>query len=296
MSDGSRVFCGRLFQAEELVTIRELVTDLRYLSFTEISRTICELLKWKRRSGRLRDLECRRMLETLDSERLLHLPEKRTKGFRAVAGSSPCPTDSPEAPLCGSVSEMGDLVIRAVRAGDRRRNARWRDFVDRYHYLGYRLPVGAQIRYFVFAKAFPKRELACLLWSSPAWRVSARDSWIGWNDEQRRRNLQLIVNNGRFLILPWARINGLASKILSGCARRLPADWRKRYGYEPVLLETFVDSNRFLGTCYAAAGWLRVGQTVGRGRGDSEHHKQVSSRKYVFVRPLLPGAKEVLAS
>src|SRR5712691_911641 len=116
-----------------------------------------------------------------------------------------------------------------------------------------------------------QRELACLLWTSPAWKMQARDEWIGWSDEQRRRNLQSIVNNSRFLILPWVRVPGLASKILARSARQMPRDWESHYGHRPLLLETLVDASRFRGTCYRAANWLHVGQTAGRGRMDREH-------------------------
>src|SRR5947199_684178 len=118
------------------------------------------------------------------------------------------------------------------------------------------------------------RELACLLWTSPAWKMKPRDAWIGWSDEQRQRHLQGIVNNGRFLILPWVRVQGLASKILALNARRMPRDWQTRYGHRPLLLETLVDAQRFRGTCYRAANWIYVGQTAGRGRMDRSSHQR----------------------
>ncbi len=121
------------------------------------------------------------------------------------------------------------------------------------------MPFGAHLRYWV---RNPQRELACLLWTSPAWKMKPRDVWIGWNEEQRKRNLQGIVNNGRFLILPWVRVQGLASKILALSARQLPQDWQSHYGNRPLLLET-VDAERFRGTCYRAANWIYVGQTTG---------------------------------
>lgn len=237
------------------------------------------------------------MLQILAAESCVELPKQPTRRQRSVApaGTFSRRTDPPEQ-LYTKLSELGDPVIRPVRQGDRRGNTLWKEFVQRYHYLGYRLPVGAQIRYFVYSRSRPHSILACLLWSSPAWHVSARDSWIGWSDEQRQRKLQLVVNNSRFLVLPWSRVHGLASKILSDCVRRLPKDWRKRYGYEPVLLETFVESRRFRGTCYAAAGWVLVGNTVGRGRSDSTHKGPKLSTKYVFVRPLSANAKEILLS
>jgi hypothetical protein len=160
---------------------------------------------------------------------------------------------------------------------------RWREQVERYHYLGCRVPFGAHLRYWVRNR---ERELACLLWTSPAWKMQARDEWIGWNDEQRQRNLQWIVNNARFLILPWVRVQGLASMILALSARRLPLDWENHYGYRPLLLETLVDAARFRGTCYRAANWIHVGQTAGRGRMDRAHTAHGQAVKDIYVYPL----------
>ena len=157
--------------------------------------------------------------------------------------------------------------------------------------LGCRVPFGAHLRYWVRNR---ERELACLLWTSPAWKMQARDAWIGWNDEQRQRNLQWIVNNGRFLILPWVRVQGLASKILALSARRLPPDWENHYGYRPLLLETLVDAARFRGTCYRAANWIHVGQTAGRGRMDRAHTAHGQAVKDIYVYPLARDARQQL--
>ena len=136
--------------------------------------------------------------------------------------------------------------------------------------------------------------MACLLWTSPAWKMQARDEWIGWSDEQRRCNLQWIVNNGRFLILPWVRVKGLASKILALSARQMPRDWESRYGHRPLLLETLVDAARFRGTCYRAANWIHVGQTTGRGRMDREHKAHGQAIKDIYVYPLVRDARQRL--
>ena len=136
--------------------------------------------------------------------------------------------------------------------------------------------------------------LACLLWSSPAWKMAPRDQWIGWNPEQRAHNLQRVVNNSRFLILPWVRVQGLASKILALSARQMPHDWQTRYGYRPLLLETLVDTTRFRGTCYRAANWLHVGQTSGRGRMDREHQRHGQAIKDIYVYPLVRDARQRL--
>ena len=195
-----------------------------------------------------------------------------------------------EAELQGSVGSFAPLRLEVVGAGAQGQSRLWRELVERYHYLRCRVPVGANLRYIVRCEQCPERVLACLLWTSAAWKMRARDRWIGWNDPQRRRNLQLIVNQSRFLILPWIRIRGLASTILSLSARQLPADWEKRYGYRPVLVE----AERFPGTCYRAANWIGLGRTQGRGRMDRHHALHDHAPKDIYVYPLRRDAQRYL--
>jgi GNAT superfamily N-acetyltransferase len=150
-------------------------------------------------------------------------------------------------------------------------------------YLRYRVPVGAKFGFLVRSGQSDGSVLACLLWSSLAWKMAGRDQWIGWKVEQRVRNLQLIVNQSRFLVLPSVRVKGLASKILEKSARQLLTDWERRYGYRPLLLETLVDAQRFRGTCYRAANWIHVGQTQGRGRMDREHRAEGLAVKDIYI-------------
>ena len=262
----SMTFCGRTFGAAELELMRQIAGEFSALGVTEIARTVCELLEWRRPSGRLKDHECRQMLEQRQAEDFLQLPALRKlggKGPRRPDLSGPCAEPNV---VEGALSEYTALELVLVEGEAESR--RWREQVERYHYLGCRVPFGANLRYWV---RYRDRELACLLWNSPAWKMQARDAWIGWSDGQRQRNLQQIVNNGRFLILPGVRIKGLASKILALSARQIACDWEKHYGCRPLLLETLVDVRRFRGTCYRAANWIRVGQTAGRGRTDREH-------------------------
>jgi hypothetical protein len=164
-----------------------------------------------------------------------------------------------------------------------RKDARlWKEYIHRYHYLGYRPLAGAQLRYFIQS---PIGLLGALSFSAAAWKIAPRDQWIGWNDTQRRQNLQLIVGNSRFLIFPWVKSKNLASKILALAARQLPADWQLKHGYSPVLLETFVETQRFSGTCYKAAGWIYVGQTQGRGKCD-RYNQSWLPRKDILLYPL----------
>lgn len=292
-------FAGREFTSVDLELIRQITFDFAGLGITEIARTACELLEWKRPSGGLKNLECRRLIEHLAGQGLLRLPVRRGAGApgprrvpRTARGESPVG-------ICGSAGEFAPLRLEVVRGGQADRggdHALFKELLDRHHYLGYRVPFGASLRYLVRSQRAPGQVLACLLWSSPAWKMAARDAWIGWSDGERTRNLQLIVNNSRFLILPWVRVKGLASKILGACARQLPRDWEKLYGYRPLLLETLVDAGRFRGTCYRAANWMALGQTTGRGRMDREHAAHGEAVKDLYVYPLCPHAAVRLRS
>jgi hypothetical protein len=284
-------FCGRAFTAQEVELMRTVAHDYVRLGVTEIARTVCELLEWKRPNGELKNHECRQLLERLAGEGVLRLPAPRRlggRGPRRVDISQP--RLEPETVECAARQcEPLELALVEGRAESRL----WREHVERYHYLGCRVPFGANLRYWVRNR---NRELACLLWNSPAWKMKARDAWIGWSDEQRQRNLPRIVNNGRFLILPWVRVKGLASKILALSARQMPHDWQTRYGQRPLLLETLVDANRFRGTCYRAANWIYVGQTAGRGRMDREHKAYGQAIKDIYVYPLVRDARQHLCS
>jgi hypothetical protein len=269
----------------ELELVRGIVAEFSSLGITEISRTVCELLEWKRPNGGLKNLECRQMLERLCSQGLLSLPELRRTKPRGPQAVRPTVRSDPQPEVGGSAGQYDPLRLQLLGGESGGDSALFREYLDRYHYQHYRVPFGAHVRYLVRSEHSPERVLACLLWTSPAWKLAERDRWIGWSPEQRARNLQFIVNHSRFLILPWVRVKGLASKILSHCARQLPADWEKRYGYRPLLLETLVETERFRGTCYQAANWIQLGGTQGRGRMD-RYHERKGTAKMLFVYPL----------
>jgi hypothetical protein len=285
----SLTFCGRTFGPSELDLMRQIVRDCSGLGVTEIARTVCELLEWTRPNGGLKNHECRQLLERLQAEGFLKLPELRLlggRGPRRADVSGVCPEPAPVA-CAASECEPLELVLVEGKIESRR----WREQIERYHYLGCRVPFGANLRYWV---RHGEQELACLLWTSPAWKMQARDEWIGWSDRQRRHNLQWIVSNGRFLILPWVHVKGLASKILALSARQMTRDWESRYGHRPLLLETLVDAARFRGTCYRAANWIHVGQTTGRGRMDREHASHGRAIKDIYLYPLARDARQHL--
>jgi len=284
-------FCGRAFTAPEVEVMRTVAQDYAGLGVTEIARTVCELLDWKRSNGGLKNHECRQLLERLQAEGVLRLPP-----LRRLGGKGPRRVDvsqqrlQPESVECAA-RECAPLELALVEGEAESRL--WREHVERYHYLGCRVPFGAHLRYWVRNGG---RELACLLWTSSAWKMQARDAWIGWSEERRKCNLQWIVNNGRFLILPWVRVKGLASKILALSARQMPRDWQTRYGHRPLLLETLVDAQRFPGTCYRAANWIYVGQTTGRGRMDRKHENHGRAIKDIYVYPLHRDTRQLLCS
>lgn len=222
---------------------------------------------------------------------LVSLPAVRESGPRGPRVVLPTENGAEQEPLSGCIGELAPLTLTVVRSGPE--SALWNELVERYHYLGYRVPVGANLRYLVRSGS-AKQVLACLLWSSPAWKMAARDSWIGWTNEERSRNLLLVVNNSRFLILPWVRVRYLASTILSLCARQLTDDWERIYGYRPLLLETLVDA-QFRGTSYKAANWIYLGETRGRSRMDQHHQAHGRAVKRIYVYRLCRDAQRRLA-
>jgi hypothetical protein len=184
----------------------------------------------------------------------------------------------------GDVGAFAPIVLEPVLTREDR--LLFRELVGRHHYLGHAVPFGAHLRYLVYASQPERAVVGCLQFSSPAWRMAARDRFVGWDDRTRRRNLQRVVNNSRFLILPWIQIKNLASTVLSSAVRRLSADWQERYGVEPLLVETLVDPARYRGHCYRAANWVELGATTGRGRMDREHLREGAAPKMLWVYPL----------
>lgn len=283
-------FCGRQFSRDELQLIGEVVKRHAGLSRMELAHTVCELLQWQRNGGGLKARECREFLELLDSQGVIQLPPKRST--KPVGSRTRVPISAagePAAPLQGKVGAFEPIVLEAVQSEQQR--LLFRELVGRYHYLGYAVPFGAHVRYFFHSGT---QVLGCMQFSSPAWRMAERERWIGWDEQARRSNLQRVVNQSRFLILPWVRIGNLASVVLSRALHRLGRDWEARYGVAPLLVETLVDESRYSGHCYRAANWIRLGQTAGRGRMDREHRREGASPKAVWVYPLVPEAAQRL--
>ena len=255
-----------------------------------LSRRICEQLKWRSRNGRLREVSCRKVLARLQRAGKIRLVDAAAfpAGRRGKAELQPV---AAEAMREGVLKDFQPIKLIAIDSGDRETSRMWNDLMDRYHYLGSGPLCGAQLRYLIQSEKHGW--IGGLAFSAAAWRVQARDRWIGWSSEIRERNLNQVVANSRFLIVPHWRVPHLASHVLGLAMKRLRPDWRQRYGYEPVMVETFIDKERFDGTCYRAANWIEVGETQGRGRQDPWHQRRCSIKR-VYVYALDAQARERL--
>ena len=261
---GDRRYCGREFSTSEIDDIRRLIADNTGANRAGLSRLVCSELRWLKPGGGLKEMSCRVAMLRMHRDGIIQLPPPRKGNGNGKRYLRRTPQAEYELfPVLTPAGELDDLSLEVV-AG-RKVSHLWNEYIDRYHYLGYQPLRGDQLRYFARAGG---RILALLGFGAAVWKTAPRDEFIGWTIEQRRHRLHLVTNNARFLILPWVHSQNLASRILSMAARRLADDWEPRYGYRPVLLETFVERRRFRATCYKAANWLYLGETTGRGRLD----------------------------
>ena len=286
------VRCGRKITAQEIEAARETVRLCRGLSRRELAETICEHWGWVTASGSLKRTACLNVLEELERNGELQLPPKqkkpsteRVRGARHTKRTAP-----PEEPLTGKLADVSPVRLEIVEG---RESAKlWNEYLDRYHYLGYSKPFGCTIRYFIVCD---KGLLGCALVAGAARALKARDEWIGWSKPRRQQNLSWVINNTRFLIFPWVEIRHLASHVLGQLARRVQADWQQRWGYEPLLLETFVDPAEYAGTCYRAGGWLELGRTTGEGLR-RKGCAYTTTPKLIYVKPLSKDFRERLCA
>ena len=289
-SECLKKFCGQNVNKGQIGEIVEIIDTFPRLSRTELANTVCELFSWKRRNGKLKSVECRIFLEELDKKGVISLPECRSKyANKGMTKISQTAKTDRQPGIQGKLKDLPPISLARVESREQRRL--WYEYVDRYHYLGYRLPFGAQLRYFIQSGT---DILGCFQFSSPAWKMAPRDRWIGWGEAERKANLQRIINNSRFLILPWVEVKNLASFALSLAVKAVPDDWLRQFGSRPVLLETLVDSSRFKGTCYRAANFIHVGETTGRGRMDRDNARQGVAVKGIYVYPLEPRFRKEL--
>ena len=283
-------YYGRDFTTEDMTLLRALIDGPPALNRHALSKEFCRRIGWFKPDGGLKDMMARVTMLAMHNDGLITLPPPkwpRPKARPIVFGPD---TEAPLIPAPATLDEVRPLDLQTV-VRDTREGRLWNEFVARYHYLGYKTLVGAQMRYAVHDRG--GRPLAMLGFSTAAWKLGPRDSFIGWTPGLREKNLPLVVDNPRFLILPWIKIPNLGSHILATLRRRLPGDWAERYSTTPVLIETFVETPRYTGAVYKASGWSRVGTTQGRGRYD-RYTRRAQPKKDIWLRPLRKNWKRTL--
>lgn len=279
-------YCGKVWSEADLERIRGLIAAAPQTCRAELARQVCATFDWRRVNGQPNLMSCRVAMLRMCRAGLIELPPPRN-GHRVPRRTFASEASDPKPPLELQIGDLVDLRVELVPSG--KPLALWNELISRYHYLGYRTTPGAQLRYFIVSEG---RLLGVMGFGGAAWKVAPRDQFIGWTAEERQQRLHLIVNQTRFLILPWVRCQNLATKALALVKRRLPSDWQSRYGYHPALLETFVDQ-RFHGTCYKAGNWLNVGLTQGRSRMD-RYTKRDQPIKSIWLMPLMPSFRTAL--
>ena len=279
-------YCGRYFTPAELDLIQGLIKAQP--TREAIARAMCAELNWIKPDGLPKVMSAKVVLLRMHRDGLIVLPPPKSKNSNVRRPPVPTPATDPQMPITGTRKDVPDLCLRRIRSSADSRL--WNEFIERYHYLGYVPLPGAQMRYFIEGK---DQILGAIGMGAAAWKIAPRDQFVGWNHEQRQARLHLVVNNARFLILPWVQVRYLASSSLSLLSRQLPGDWQDTYGYRPALLETFVDRQRFRGTCYLAANWIHVGCTQGRGKLDRYTRRQ-EPVKEIFLFPLTKNFRRIL--
>ena len=280
----------RVITDDDLVFIRKLIAEHPGSSRRDLSLKLCRAWNWVQANGALRDMVCRGLMLMLHRQSLIELPAvRRVIRNRQVERSRPVLVSVDEAPLQVSFAELGPLEVRQVRRTPE--EALFNSLLQHHHYLGYTQPVGEHLKYLVYAQGRP---IACVAWSSAPRHLGSRDRFIGWEPKARLANIGLLAYNTRFLILPWVTVAHLASHILGRMARMLSADWQRAYAHPIYYLETFIDPQRFRGTCYRAANWKVLGVTTGRGK-DDQAHKANRPIKEVLGYPLVKDFRERLS-
>jgi hypothetical protein len=280
----------RRIREEDLLLIRGLLRAEGHRGRSHISNRLCEIWDWRQANGRFRQIACRDLLRQLERKGLVQLPPL-LHGARRVGYQNVVTTVDlvDRVALAGALALLrSEIQVSLVLAGEQARL--FKGLVGTFHYLGYQQAQGAQVKYLA---RYRDRPVACLSFGPAAFRVAARDQFIGWSPQQRQERLPLVVNNNRFLILPGVEVPHLASFVLGRCLRRLRSDWQQTYQQDLVLAETFIQKDRFRGRCYAAANWTCIGESCGRGRNDRSHQEALPI-KTIWVYALRPEFRQVL--
>jgi hypothetical protein len=255
---------GKVATTQEVEFIKKLIAENPHDSRWRLSRKLCEAWNWVQPNGHLRDMVCRGFMLRLQEAGYIKLPpRKRIPNNPLAQRTKPPKIDIEQVPLGGSLKEIQPIDIRQVRRTPAEKL--YNSLIDQYHYLGYCHPVGEHLKYIIYAK---ERPIGCFAFSSSPRHIGCRDRFIGWSKEVRQKNLHLIAYNTRFLILPWVKVRFLASHLLSRIVQVAAADWESIYNHRIYFLDTFIDKDRFKGTCYRAANWKYLGETTGRGKND----------------------------
>lgn len=290
--DRELIIRRRRLRPEDLTQIRQLIAQEGGRGRSHISNRLCEIWDWRQANGRYRQIACRDLLRQLQAKGLIQLPPllrpARREGYVNRVAKLEL-TDRVPLQVDGRSLRA---EIRVELAQEVEKIQLFNRLIGTCHYLGYQQPTGAQLKYLACYQSQP---MACLSFGPAAYQLAARDQWIGWHREHRLERLPWLVNNERFLILPWVQVRGLASLVLSQCLRRLRADWQRIYHHDLALAETFIQRDRFTGGCYAAANWRCVGQTRGRGRNDLFFEAALPV-KTVWLYPLRKDFREVLCA
>lgn len=276
---------------KEIGLIQQLIAANPSWNRTRLSKELCVLWNWRAANGQIKDMACRTFLWKLEQRGYLTLPPSQKSRGKVICRRVLPYVTYQTTLLTGNLSTLVPVQIELVEDPDLLKL--FKCLLARYHYRGWSGTVGENMKYLVFDREH--NPLACLLFGSVAWTCAPRDDFIGWDSAKRKANLHFLTNNMRFLILPWVRVPHLASHILGRIARRISSDWLKKYGHPIYLLETFVEQERFQGTCYQAANWIYVGQTKGRSRNDRHATLQVPV-KDIYLYPLTKRFREVLRS
>lgn len=281
---------GRELDPHDLGLIQQLLREHPDWSRWRLSKALCEEWNWRNAAGQLKDMASRTLLLKLQERGHIQLPARRQNPASRMRQTRVEPIQWDDSTIAASLGDLNPLQLAEV-SQDRAQRQQVAAALRQFHYLGFGGAVGENLQYTV--RDGQGRLLACLVFGSAAWKCQGRDAFIGWTIDQRRRHLPCLTNNSRFLILPWVQVRSLASWTLSAILRRLSADWQAKYGHPIHLVETFVERDRFRGTAYRAANWVRVGETTGRTRQDRDRLLQAPV-KDVYLYPLHPKFRERL--
>jgi hypothetical protein len=287
LSASHRRFSGRHFTEAELEIIRAWLAG-EDLCREHLARRVCREFGWLNAAGKLKTMSCKVALLRMHRAGLIVLPAARRPAPQRRKRPDAC-TLLPQSPITLSAEQLRQVRIDVVQTQTDR--ALYHQLLQAHHYLGAGSMAGAQLRYLARSGG---EVVGAMGFGASAWLAAARERFIGWSDPARRSRLHLVVNNNRFLIPPWVHAPNLASRLLSRVARRIGADWHSRYGYRPLLLETFVEFERFTGASYRAANWIEVGTTTGRGKLE-KHHKAILPLKSILVYPLQKDFRSILS-